>query len=649
MLEHAAKSKAREADKTARSPQPDEHAADGRSPYVYRNGGMIFRKASCPCGGECPTCQFKSATVAVSQPHDTEEKEADSMADAVMRMPANAQPEPVRSVPGGSTTGSSAGGPMDAGTRSFMESRFGHDFSGVRIHHDHRAAESARSFDALAYTHGSDIVFGQGQYDPHSNRGRHLLAHELAHVVQQRSGRPKKISRAKTNVSGQTVNIDYGDVMKVADTPGDIKRRIEVFTGKPPVPDVVKRVAALTYDQQRWLLFALDILMDNTTAKHGALDKNGAVDQLIAQAAVSTSTPVANRDKFAEVEKFVREVMLTSGWTAVAVAKDLVAPGSTMRGDIKKILNPADEDGDSEAFKKDLFNQKMEKLLKDYLKLVDPGAWGSTGTQSLTQIGAIGDIVLEEAKTYFRPYVTASRASMFHLKSPWKASQNIVDANKEPANEEQRKDYVASRASKILWNQSIEPPWFPEKDIYSTVHYNYKRDGAVFTALVEKIEKDPDQQKILDRIVTHTAWKNKSGAATRIAISLEYDSSRNSECTARWKTIDTLCHEVLHALVHPDFEKAAEKQGFSQVATEGFTEVLGNELFNQWIIMRAGANPDLKAKLEAGLTVPKCPAPPDGKIDYGTAGEGAENIRKKVGYPAMKAAYFLGRTDLAGF
>jgi hypothetical protein len=70
--------------------------------------------------------------------------------------------------------------------RSFMEPRFGHDFSGVRIHTDPRAAESARSVSALAYTVGRDIVFDSGRYAPDSPAGKRLLAHELTHVVQQR-------------------------------------------------------------------------------------------------------------------------------------------------------------------------------------------------------------------------------------------------------------------------------------------------------------------------------------------------------------------------------------------------------------------------------------------------------------------------------
>ncbi len=80
------------------------------------------------------------------------------------------------------------GQPLDQETRAFMEPRFGHDFSRVRVHTDARAAESARAVNALAYTVGKDVVFGTGKYTPETSKGQRLLAHELTHVVQQQPG-----------------------------------------------------------------------------------------------------------------------------------------------------------------------------------------------------------------------------------------------------------------------------------------------------------------------------------------------------------------------------------------------------------------------------------------------------------------------------
>lgn len=94
------------------------------------------------------------------------------------------------------------GQPLDPTTRAFMESRFGADFSGVRVHTDGKAAESAQSVNALAYTVGRDVVFGAGQYAPQSSTGQRLIAHELAHIVQQQN--TPAVRQGKLGISNPT-------------------------------------------------------------------------------------------------------------------------------------------------------------------------------------------------------------------------------------------------------------------------------------------------------------------------------------------------------------------------------------------------------------------------------------------------------------
>jgi len=79
----------------------------------------------------------------------------------------------------------SPGQPLDSSTHQFMQTRFGEDFSHVQVHTDAKAAESADAVNATAYTVGSDIVFGAGQYAPGTAEGKRVIAHELAHVSQQ--------------------------------------------------------------------------------------------------------------------------------------------------------------------------------------------------------------------------------------------------------------------------------------------------------------------------------------------------------------------------------------------------------------------------------------------------------------------------------
>jgi hypothetical protein len=134
--------------------------------------------------------------------NDASEREADVVAAQVLRMPdpdlsmGAASPQVSSTSAAGTVAvaprivhdvARAPGRPLEPAARAFFEPRFGRDLSQVRVHTDHRAAESARLIDALAYTVGNNIVFGQGRYEPNDASGRHLLAHELAHTAQQDS------------------------------------------------------------------------------------------------------------------------------------------------------------------------------------------------------------------------------------------------------------------------------------------------------------------------------------------------------------------------------------------------------------------------------------------------------------------------------
>ncbi len=155
--------------------------------------------------------------LAVSTPGDRFEREADAVADEVMRMPdfvlqrqypgradvsaprrsdeekpriqrlANSE-SGIGEVAYDFTSNLGAGAPLDAASRSYFEPRFGHAFGNVRIHNGPQAARAAASIQARAFTLGRDVVFAAGEHDPGSQSGKRLLAHELTHVVQQGEG-----------------------------------------------------------------------------------------------------------------------------------------------------------------------------------------------------------------------------------------------------------------------------------------------------------------------------------------------------------------------------------------------------------------------------------------------------------------------------
>jgi hypothetical protein len=157
-------------------------------------------QAKCACGGGCPGCKDQlpiHAKLAVSEPGDIYEQEADRIADQVMATPAHPAPPSILRFSGqwkghmnAAPTSvdqvlASPGRPLEPALRNDMEQRFGHDFSSVRVHSGAAAEQSARDANARAYTAGNNIVFGADGFTPSTQEGRKLLAHELTHVLQQ--------------------------------------------------------------------------------------------------------------------------------------------------------------------------------------------------------------------------------------------------------------------------------------------------------------------------------------------------------------------------------------------------------------------------------------------------------------------------------
>ena len=160
----------------------------------------------------------------------------------------------------------SPGKPLDLPTRTFMESRFGHDFSRVRVHTDASSAESANAVNAHAYTVGNDIVFAAGQFTPQSKAGLRLLAHELTHVIQQERHSnlqrdSLEIARADDRLereADQTAEaIMHGQPLPAIDQADHMlfQRDPAPPTFGPPAPVALSKTqiqAAITYNKSRF-------------------------------------------------------------------------------------------------------------------------------------------------------------------------------------------------------------------------------------------------------------------------------------------------------------------------------------------------------------------------------------------------------------
>jgi len=129
----------------------------------------------------------------------------------------------------------SGGQPLSRSSLDFFEPRFGYDFSDVRIHSGHQAAESARSLGAQAYTVGNNVVFGSGKYAPDDSSGKQLIAHELTHVIQQSGSGSKKLNRSKsgkklTRPSSDRAKLVQRKRMQIGDVDADFQPRVVLET-----------------------------------------------------------------------------------------------------------------------------------------------------------------------------------------------------------------------------------------------------------------------------------------------------------------------------------------------------------------------------------------------------------------------------------
>lgn len=237
-------------------------------------------------GGGRLSCEASTDSLKLSQPNYAAEIEADAIADRVMRMSVgDAEPksnlsytpnaihrkcascedeeneETILRRPLPSSVGvpsqspnhirraiNSSGRPLDLKTRNFFEPCLGYDLGGVRIHTDSSAGRSASRVNARAYTIGNDIVFGGGEYDPETERGKYLLAHELAHTIQQ-DNQGNAIRR--TPIFGTGTDRIHGDLLD--QYAHDIGQARDTVTQHDPGYEAWILAGALSVDKATYL------------------------------------------------------------------------------------------------------------------------------------------------------------------------------------------------------------------------------------------------------------------------------------------------------------------------------------------------------------------------------------------------------------
>jgi len=566
----------------------------------------------------------------------------------------------------------SPGTPLDNHARAFMEPRFGRDFSDVRIHTDSLAAQSAGAVGALAYTLGKDIVFGSGNYSPHTREGKSLLAHELTHVAQNRSlqrkhsagisigpendhyeteadrnahavargdsdpmrvgassGEPGRLSRATMAVGSTNVDINYSNVVhvKVADYESEIETRFTSWTTSPATV-IHTELTALSSAAKEWVLFALDLLVDNPVT---GLNKVDAVKRLIAYAPSAKYRAVGNPDN-----NFENEALSVSGWFEKALTSGLAKPTGVKASFVQQRLSTGSGGGSTcpsprtNALDAAKLKSDMPVELEAYLKTVQ--VISNTKNQPMAPLQKLGDAVQERARSYYSPYADHSRGRGNTFVQQWQYSAHMVSSQSAAGTPttELRVAYLDSRARIV-----------GDKGLFTTVNFDSScdADNNELEAIVTTMETKSNIQALIDPILRQKSYTNQNVTPKQVIINPQV-STQTDDCEARWKTVRTICHELMHVMVHDDF-RAAEKG--RMIMREGWPEVLGHYLYED-----ITGDAAMKPKMEDGLANKPCASIPGSTIGYGDAGKKAEEIRIAIKNPNFRAAFFLGQLELAG-
>jgi Domain of unknown function (DUF4157) len=619
------------------------------------------------CGGtDCACARGAPRIRHLSEPGDVHERQAEAVADQVAHEPAgqvgrfaarSARPaagSPIRrkhqsaeGMTGGMPSPvnevlSSTGHPLSDQVRAFMEPRFGHDFSNVRVHSDDMAAAGAEAISARAFTHGDHIAFARGEYQPATVTGHQLLAHELTHVLQQASG-AAGIDRAKHKVGNAEISIDYGDVVR-HDSPAEHQSQVEArytaLTGEPAL-DISAAVAALTGTQRRWLLFALDLLSDNPLP---GLDLGQAAGRLVRYAPSAAMEPLG-----ASWREFATEAMRASGWLELALTAGLKKPGETTQEKLDAIYNPTALDYGGQAGSECPVSRPADRQLDEPTLRTDLGkltrdlvAAQASAVRALgisvhdvSQIRPVADLVQAEALRFFAPYIGFSHTRGFQ--QTWDYSKHLTPSTSPGAiPAEATRGFLDNRARRDAESSGL----------LAQVHYDPRcpADELVFGDIIDHLAADASVRADVGTIMSWQSFTASTGDSAEVTMNMQYSSS-DGTCDARWRAIETLCHELMHVYASQEFYDLHKNR---LLIKEGVPEVLGDQLYDH-IRKTAKGNPPYRRQFEDGLPPGACTDEiPPSTLGYRDVGKAAERIRRLVGDDGFRAAYFLGQTRLAG-
>jgi peptidoglycan hydrolase-like protein with peptidoglycan-binding domain len=537
----------------------------------------------------------------------------------------------------------SPGRALEPNLKLEMEGRFGQDFSRVRVHDDSAAGESARALHANAFTVGRDLFFDSGRFAPATRAGRHLLAHELTHVVQQR------------RASG-------GDVLQrdiKADSP-----RFEGDTALASINTGASKIApgagGLAVTKLQQALVDLGYLpAGGATGSFDAATKAALVK-------FQTDKGVAPSGEFDQATLAKLHAIYDTRKPYIDDAKvDPLAPGThalsaTNKAAALAALVPAPVAGAPSTFKEDLGPPK--------------GKYGPRMEARLKALITAFHKVLFEDKQPLRANPAANFFSWSDLEAPALAAKNVVDqvyasnyggaAVKPPLTHsggnliDQWTDEVATNAGLTAAQKkakAVGKVWYLINSNCDAINNEHSAvpsaaaEKAILTPIVQSlVATAADVQTMLDLDI---GWK---GAQLEGKVYLQRfkntdpDAAKAKEANRvrMWQLFETCIHEYIHTLAHRDYNVWAEHFRLAgdvsryNTLTEGFCD------FFTLNVRKNAALPTVQALVEGPYANGNPPAPDTSGV-YPSNVQ-AEQVVSIVGIRNAQAAYFGGKTQLMG-
>jgi len=501
-----------------------------------------------------------------------------------------------------------AGRPLDPAVASRMGSALGGDFSGVVVHDDSASAATTRSLGARALAVGNHIAFAPNTYDPGTPVGDALIAHELAHVLQQ--GEPalarEPTDEARLERDADAVAMSAMDVLH-GGRPGARGTRTALRSGlrlqrcgRNPAP------------------------ANATPTRATASGTN-----LLAGTHVATAT------QHAEIE-----AILHPGSTLVPVALPPGSPPGTPAPPPVVAPPPAMTGaGAGGAFETEMVTAVRTYIGQQAAAFNALSAAG--GAISLPEFHDLARVAQRECERHFSAWIdAASRQStdVYH-RGTYDLVTQLNDMATMPVNAGLKRWW----ANYWMHQSGVGGP------ILTARHVVSPRDDAEVARVANMIATDPALQADIEATVH--GWPGFTQGTAVYIQRIRDVSTVDLQRRARWDIFTTLIHEMIHKLEHPNFGRAhAAFQGDAQmILREGFCDLMRHDLWDGPTGLRARLESDAALR----QSVEGAAYPFDANVvvyhgDYAQLAE-ARQIRDRIGMDNCKAAFFLGRTEMLGF